>query len=80
VSWRAFGCIWSSTARCSSTASTPTLITFGHPCPVSDLFGVAGRELEFPRFRGCLAAVLFGRRERMSVDARDTVVFGGVLG
>src|SRR5215204_2430673 len=22
-----------------------TLITFGHPCPVSDLFGVAGREL-----------------------------------
>jgi hypothetical protein len=23
--------------------STP--ITFGHPCPVSDLFGVAGREL-----------------------------------
>ena len=23
VSWRAFGCTWSSTARCSSTASTP---------------------------------------------------------
>jgi transposase len=22
-----------------------TLITFGHPCPVTDLFGVAGREL-----------------------------------
>jgi transposase len=22
-----------------------TLITFGHPCPVSDLFGLAGREL-----------------------------------
>jgi transposase len=22
-----------------------TLITFGHPCPVSDLFGVAGRQL-----------------------------------
>jgi transposase len=22
-----------------------TMITFGHPCPVSDLFGVAGREL-----------------------------------
>ena len=22
-----------------------TLMTFGHPCPVSDLFGVAGREL-----------------------------------
>jgi transposase len=22
-----------------------TLLTFGHPCPVSDLFGVAGREL-----------------------------------
>src|SRR3954464_4866946 len=23
----------------------PTLMTFGHPCPVSDLFGYAGREL-----------------------------------
>jgi transposase len=23
----------------------PTLLTFGHPCPVSDLFGLAGREL-----------------------------------
>ncbi len=23
----------------------PTIITFGHPCPVTDLFGVAGREL-----------------------------------
>ena len=22
-----------------------TMITFGHPCPVSDLFGVAGRQL-----------------------------------
>jgi hypothetical protein len=22
-----------------------TMLTFGHPCPVSDLFGVAGREL-----------------------------------
>ena len=22
-----------------------TLITFGHPCPISDLFGLAGREL-----------------------------------
>jgi transposase len=22
-----------------------TLITFGHPCPVTDLFGVAGRQL-----------------------------------
>jgi hypothetical protein len=22
-----------------------TLITFGHPCPVSDLFGLAGRDL-----------------------------------
>jgi transposase len=39
------------------------LLTFGHPCPVSDLFGVAGRELldrlEFPEpWRGnVLAAV-----------------------
>ncbi len=28
-----------------AAASTPTLIAFGNPCPVSDLFGVAGREL-----------------------------------
>lgn len=35
-----------------------TLITFGKPCPVTDLVGVAGRQLldggclEFPRFGG----------------------------
>jgi hypothetical protein len=52
-----------------------TLITFGHPCPVSDLFGV-----EFPRFRGHLMAVPTGRPERMSVDAKDAAVFEGVPG
>ncbi len=45
ASGRASGCTWSGTARRSSTASTPTLITFGKPCPVSDLFGAAGRQL-----------------------------------
>ena len=40
-----------------------TLITFGHPCPVSDLFGVAGRELlerlEIPQpWRGTVDASL----------------------
>jgi hypothetical protein len=33
------------TARCSRTASTQTLIAFGQPCPLSDLFGARGREL-----------------------------------
>ena len=40
-----------------------TLITFGKPCPVTDLFGVAGRELldrlEIPQpWRGTLDASL----------------------
>jgi transposase len=40
-----------------------TLITFGHPCPVTDLFGVAGRELldrlEVPQpWRGTIDASL----------------------
>jgi len=40
-----------------------TLMTFGHPCPVSDLFGVAGRELlerlEIPKpWRGTVDASL----------------------
>ena len=40
-----------------------TMITFGHPCPVTDLFGVAGRELldrlEVPQpWRGTIDASL----------------------
>ena len=40
-----------------------SLMTFGHPCPVSDLFGVGGRELldrlEFPEpWRGDIEASL----------------------
>jgi transposase len=40
-----------------------TLITFGHPCPVTDLFGVAGRQLldrlEIPQpWRGTVDASL----------------------
>jgi transposase len=39
------GCIWSSTARSSRNRVHSSLIAFGHQCPVSDLFGVAGRKL-----------------------------------
>ena len=45
ASKRGSGCIWLSTARCSEHRIHATLIPFGHPCPVTDLFGVAGREL-----------------------------------
>src|SRR3954470_23477506 len=38
-------CTWSGTARHSRNGIHVTLITFGHPCPVSDLFGLAGRDL-----------------------------------
>ena len=41
----ASGCIWSGTASTLKNRIHATLIAFGHPCPVSDLFGVAGREL-----------------------------------
>jgi transposase len=44
ASWRASGCL----LRHRTALKNPihaTLITFGHPCPVSDLFGLAGREL-----------------------------------
>jgi transposase len=58
---RGFACTWSSTVRCSNTASTRRLISFGKPCPVTDLFGVAGRrmltELAVPEpWRGTVAA------------------------
>src|SRR4051812_36473587 len=39
-----------------------------------------GNGVEFPRFRGHLMAVLTGRPERMSVDAKDAAVFEGVSG
>src|ERR671931_63864 len=45
ASRRAFGCIWSVTATAPKNGIHATLISFGHPCPVSDLFGTAGREL-----------------------------------
>lgn len=38
----------------------------------------AGHRLDFPRFRGHLMAGPSGRPVRMSVDAKDTVVFVGV--
>jgi transposase len=40
-----------------------TMITFGHPRPVTDLFGVAGREL-LDRFGGPAAVARHDRRER----------------
>ena len=45
-----------------------TLITFGHPCPVSDLFGVAGREL-LDRLDDP-AAVARDRRRQPGADRR----------
>ena len=41
----AFAFTWSSTSRRSRTAIHSTLINFGRPCPVTDLFGVEGRRL-----------------------------------
>jgi transposase len=38
-----FASIWSSTSWRSRTESHSTLINFGKPCPVTDLFGVEGR-------------------------------------
>ena len=45
-----------------------TLITFGHPCPVTDLFGVAGREL-LDRLDDP-AAVARDRRRQPAADRR----------
>jgi len=45
ASRRVTGCIWSGIARRSRTGFHVTPMTFGHRCPVSDLFGHAGREL-----------------------------------
>ena len=45
ASWPATGCTWSGIARRLKNRIHATLMTFGHPCPVSDLFGHAGREL-----------------------------------
>src|SRR3954469_3658110 len=45
ASWHGSGCISSSTARRSRTGSTRGLISFGTPCPVTDLFGIAGCDL-----------------------------------
>ena len=46
----------------------PTLLAFGHPCPVSDLFGVGGRELLEPA--GAARAVGGRRRRRAASDRR----------
>ena len=53
-----------------------TLITFGHPCPVSDLFGVAGRELlerlAIPQpWRGTVDASLRADRRPRRPDRSD---------
>jgi len=56
-----------------------TLIAFGHPCPVSDLFGVAGRELlarlDIPEpWAGTLAGsleLIEGLDERVTSCERD---------
>ena len=38
-------CTWSAIGRRSKNRISATLMTFGHPCPMADLFGVAGRKL-----------------------------------
>src|SRR5664280_230551 len=38
-------CTWSAIGRRSKNGISATLMTFGHPCPMADLFGVAGRKL-----------------------------------
>ena len=53
-----------------------TMITFGHPCPVTDLFGVAGRELldrlELPQpWRSTIDAEPRADRRPRAPDRRD---------
>jgi hypothetical protein len=48
-------------ARCSSIRVHATLITLGYPCPVTDPFGVAGRQLR--------SASTFRSPWRATVDA-----------
>src|SRR5665811_2089007 len=38
-------CTWSAIGRRSKNRISATLIAFGHPRPMADLFGVAGRKL-----------------------------------
>ena len=45
VSSPASGCTWSSTRPTLKNRIHSTLINFGKPCPVTDLFGVEGRRL-----------------------------------
>ena len=45
ANWRAYDGISCAIAPRSRTGLHATLVAFGHPCPVSDLFGHAGREL-----------------------------------
>jgi hypothetical protein len=63
VNWCATACTWSSTAASSRNRIHSALIAFGYHCPVSDLFGVAGRQLlqkmDFPEpWKGNVTASL----------------------
>ena len=44
-SWPAFASTWSSTSSMLKHRVHSSLINFGRPCPVTDLFGVEGRKL-----------------------------------
>ncbi|HXF57097.1 MAG TPA: hypothetical protein VNO34_05930 [Actinomycetota bacterium] len=44
-SWPGSACTWCATECRYKNRIHATLIAFGHPCPVSDLFGTAGPEL-----------------------------------
>jgi transposase len=46
-----------------------TMISFGHPCPVTDLFGVGGREL-LVRPSGDSPALASDRRRQPGADGR----------
>ena len=39
------GCMWSGIAPALKNRVHATLLAFGHPCPLADLFGVAGRQV-----------------------------------
>ena len=71
-------------SRCSRTAIHSTLITFGHPCPVTDLFGVEGRQLldrlEVPEpWRGNVDAssALIDDLERQIAEINAELAAGG---
>ena len=76
----AFGCTWSSTSSMLKHRIHSTLINFGRPCPVTDLFGVEGRRLlETPPGPRALARQRhrLGRADRRPRATRSPRSIGG---